>query len=79
VKHRHRRPDPETVTETATETMPDVMCGRPDSSTTEQTPATVRPGDDAVAGRHGLHHDESIDTEHEPFSVISQRCRGEYP
>jgi hypothetical protein len=36
-------------------------------------------GRDEIAGRHGLHHDQSIDTEHEPFSVVSQRCRGEYP
>ena len=34
---------------------------------------------DEIAGQHGLHHDQSIDTEHEPFSVVSQRCRGEYP
>jgi hypothetical protein len=34
---------------------------------------------DEMAGHHGLRHDQSIDPEHEPFSVVSQRCRGEYP
>jgi hypothetical protein len=41
--------------------------------------ATDAVADPEPSGRHGLHHDESIVTEHEPFSITSQRCRGEYP
>jgi hypothetical protein len=35
--------------------------------------------DDGVAHGQGPHHDPTVHTERESFSVTSQRCRGEYP
>jgi hypothetical protein len=35
--------------------------------------------DDRLTVGHGPHHDPSIHTERESFTVTTQRCRGEYP
>lgn len=64
--------------ETAFRTSRQTKRDRSQTSTAERTTHADGTHDD-IAGRHGLHHDQSIDTEHEPFSVVSQRCRGGYP
>jgi hypothetical protein len=46
------------------------------STSAVDSPVAAGAGDGAV---YCPYHDPSVHTEREPFSVTSQRCRGEYP
>ena len=56
---------------------------RPPSERNEPTEASSRTdepvSDEDTSLGHGPHHDPSVHAEREPFAVMTQRCRGEYP
>jgi hypothetical protein len=69
MKHRLQRPD-------LAATIRSASAGAETATDVVDSPVGAGTGDGTV---YCPYHDPSVHTEREPFSVTSQRCRGEYP